>query len=223
MPRYMKQAADHEIPKAPEAPPLKLCQLGADGKLMIPRDVRQHFMGCPLFGPEWREIVVDFDKHWGSPVAAPTTPNTPVGSGSGNGENGGTPVQVQIKKQESFTLQKEEGFEWANQFPGSPTTLADLKAKFGAELTEMVGVSSTTSFFLAPGPQLYVVAKDATHIKALEAPIVLHGAGSWLTGDKATKFQTNNPDRGIPCRLMSDQEPAVFEDQPCFQTCPNIE
>lgn len=202
-PRYKREVPADEMPKAPEVPSLKLCQF-SDGKLSIPRDIRQHFMQCPLFGPEWREIIVQFDKDWGVPTA-PGPSSTQQSQ-----QPGQDPANAaKIETKDEF---KMEPFDWSTAFPGAPTTLSSLKEKFGNELTEMVGVSQTTSFYLAPGPQLYVVAKEASHIKALEAPIVSHGAGSWLTGDKASKFLTNNPDRGIPCKLESDEIGTVFED-----------
>ena len=201
-PRYKREVPADDMPKAPEMPSLKLCQF-SDGKLSIPRDIRQHFMQCPLFGPEWRSIITQFDKDWGVPTA-------PAPANSQQGQQAAGPANA--AKVEAKNEFKMEPFDWSTAFPASPTTLSSLKEKFGNELTEMVGVSPTTSFYLAPGPQLFVVAKDATHIKALEAPIVSHGAGSWLTGDKASKYMANNPDRGIPCKLVSDEIGTVFED-----------
>ena len=202
-PRYRRDVPVDQVPPTPELPSLKLCQLGPDGKLSIPKDIRQHFMQRPLFGPEWRDIIIQFDKDWGVPTA-------PAAPSNQQGQQAQDPVNVaKIETKDEF---KMESFDWSSAFPGSPTTVSTLKEKFGHELTEMVGVSATTSFYLAPGPQLFVAAKEACHIKALEAPIVSHGAGSWLTGDKAGKYMTNNPDRGIPCKLMSDEVGTVFED-----------
>ncbi|CAK9100995.1 unnamed protein product [Durusdinium trenchii] len=180
--RHKKDVPSDDLPKAPELPELKLCQHN-NGKISIPRDVRQHFMQCPVHGPEWRELLVAFDKDWGA---------TPPPAGAG-----------------AFKL---EPFDWATCFSGSPTTLDALKQKFGADLTEMVGIGKTL-LYLAPGPQLYVGAKEcAVHLKALEGAIVSRGAGSWLTGDKAAKFESNNPDRGIPCKIDSDDIGCIYEE-----------
>ena len=209
--RYKKDASPDDLPKNPEVPALKLCQF-ANQTLTIPRDVRAHFMNCPLFGQEWRELVKQFDKDWGTPAPEPTATGTPAQGQGQAGGAGGAPgnaaVKTEVKKEFKF-----EAFDWSTTFPGSAATVAKLKEKFGSELHEMVGVSGSTSFFLAPGPELYVGAKEATCIKSSDAPIVSHGAGSWLTGEKATKFQTHNPDRGIPCKLENDEFPAVFEDK----------
>ena len=147
-----------------------------------------------------------FDKQW---ATAPDPNPSPAKSanGSANGSSAGSPAKIETK--EEFKL---EAFDWSTAFVGSPKTVEKLKDKFGADLTEMVGVTSGTSFYLAPGPQLYVAAKEATHLKATAAPLCTHGGGSWLTGDKATKFENNNPDRGIPCKINSDLDGAIYED-----------
>lgn len=205
--KYKKEVSADDMPKDPKIPPLKLCQYN-DGRLQIPRDIRQHFMQCALHGPEWRDIIVKFDQDWGAPTAAaPTSPSTPSPPSNGSSNpSGGSPADVKIE------AKLEDGFEWFSIFKDSPSTLATLKQKFGSDLTEMAGIGSTSSFYLAPGPQLYLVAKDPIHVKCTQSPIISHGAGSWLTGDKATKFEANTPDRGIPCKLDSDQFPCVFEE-----------
>lgn len=204
--RHKKDVPSDDLPKAPELPELKLCQHN-NGKISIPRDVRQHFMQCPVHGPEWRELLVAFDKDWGA-----TPP--PAGAGGENqpGTRENTKPEVKEEMESAFKL---EPFDWATCFSGSPTTLDALKQKFGADLTEMVGIGKTL-LYLAPGPQLYVGAKEcAVHLKALEGAIVSRGAGSWLTGDKAAKFESNNPDRGIPCKIDSDDIGCIYEDQCC--------
>ena len=214
--KYKPNAASDDLPKNPEPPALKLCQLVDGSRLQIPTDVRTHFMQCPLFGPEWRGIVKQFDKDWGIAVAT----STPAGE---NDAPGGSPAPLPspVKKEEVKIKMKvdESAFKWETAFPGCPTTFSQLKGKFAeGELSEMVGMTPTSSFYLAPGPQLYVVAKEPLHLKALEGAVISHGAGSWLTGDKATKFVTNSPDRGVPCRLESDELPAVFEALACQRT-----
>ena len=209
--RYKKVAPADDMPKEPELPTLKICQFSGQ-KLTIPPDIRQHFMQCPLFGPEWRDIITKFDKDWGVTVASPEPqqPNQSPGNSGTTPKNEASPPNPaeNIVKQEF----KMEPFDFKTVFSQRPKTLTALRSKFGAELTEMVGPTSSTSFFLAPGPELYIMAKDATHIKPDDAPVVMHGAGSWLTGDKAVKFEANNPQRAIPCCITSDQVGVVFED-----------
>ena len=204
--KYKKTVAADDMPRDPKPPTLKLCQLH-EGRLQIPMDIRQLFMQCPIHGPEWREMVTKFDTDWGS-TPAPANQSPPPSTPPPTQSSGGEPSPAQVKVETKL----EEDFEWSSVFRDSPTTLADLKRKFGDELTEMAGVGTVNSFYLAPGPQLYVVAKDPIHVKCTESPIISHGAGSWLTGDKATKFETNSPDRGIPCEMTSDLISCVYEE-----------
>ncbi|CAK9014066.1 Uncharacterized protein SCF082_LOCUS12189 [Durusdinium trenchii] len=198
--RYKKDVPADDMPKAPSVPELKLCTHN-EGRLSIPTDVRKHFIQCAIHGPEWRDILVQFDKDWGAPVAG--TPNgspiapVPIKNETANNGSPGETPKVEPKV--------EPDFEWANTFKESPATFAELKNKFGDELNELAGLASTSSFFLAPGPQLYLVAKEPIHLKCMEGALISYGAGSWLTGEKATKFESNSPDRAIPCKLSSDQ------------------
>ena len=80
---------------------------------------------------------------------------------------------------------------WVAVFPGEPETLDTLKAKY-SDRTEMTG-STSYNFILVPGPKLFVVATDALHLKAADAAIISHGAGVWLLGDKADKYQADHP------------------------------
>lgn len=66
------------------------------------------------------------------------------------------------------------------------------------------------------------MAKEPLHIKAMEAPIISHGAGTWLTGEKATKFLVSNPDRGIPCKFNSDEASCVFVEELVLLNQPDV-
>eukprot|EP00435_Cladocopium_sp_Y103_P015413 s3816_g3.t1 len=164
--RYKKDVPADDMPKSPTTPDLKLCQF-SNGRLVIPTDIRKHFLQCPIYGPEWREIIVKFDKDWGVAVQPDPAPS-PQPQGSGN-QNGSSPPPSDAQVKEEVKL--EPGFDWKSAFPGSPQTVEKLREKFGADITEMAGASSTSSFFLCPGPQLYIVAKEPLHIKAADAQI----------------------------------------------------
>lgn len=177
--KYRKDALPDQLPQNPEKPTMKICQLTDDGRLNIPTDVRKQFMNCPIYGMEWREIIKKFDADWGAP--APTsTPSRPPST------NGGTPspgakskggVKLEAKLEDL-----QPGYDWSKAFPGSPTALADLKAKF-PDAAEMAGPVSGSCFILAPD-QLYIVAKNAgIHIKSGDGQVIAHGAGGWLQGE----------------------------------------
>jgi hypothetical protein len=207
--RYKKDVPADDMPKSPAAPELKLCQF-SNGRLVIPTDIRKHFLNCPIYGPEWREIIVKFDKDWGVAVQPDPAAASPQPQGSGTPNGSPAPATSGQVKEE---VKLEPGFQWSSVFSTSPQTVEKLREKFGADFTEMAGASSTSSFFLCPGPQLFIVAKEPLHIKAADSQIISHGAGSWLTGEKATKFASNNPDRAIPCQFSSDEQACIFEER----------
>ena len=199
-PRYKKDAAAEELPKAIAKPELKLCTLAADGKLCIPQDVRKQYLSCPMHGPEWREVVVAFDKSWGSPVTS-SPPPTPSPTSE---------VKTEVKTEVGESV-AQSSYDWSSLFPGAPTTLDKLKEKFGADIVEMPGPSSVTSFALTPGPQLYIIAKDPASMSPRDGALISYCAGGWLTGDKATKFQTNSPGKAVPCVFETDEAAVVLE------------
>ncbi|CAK9060296.1 unnamed protein product [Durusdinium trenchii] len=190
-----------DLPKAVSKPELRLCSL-VDNKLIVPQDVRAHFMKCPIYGPEWRSLMAQFDKDWGAPATAtPATPAANLKAESVKTEGPGT-------KTES----KEEAFDWDTCFKDSPKKLETLKAKFPSDLMELPGPMAATSFFVAPGPQLFILAKEACEVRAVDGPFLSYGAGVWITGDKVTKFVANNPGKGVPCGFQDDQVVVTMEE-----------
>lgn len=201
-PRYKKDVAQEDLPKKVEKPTLRVCQID-NQKLLLPRDVRQMFLQDPVWAPEWRELLVKFDQQWSTngvaadgPVTSNPAPSNDVAKAEGTAEG-----EV-----------KSEGFDWDAVFPGEPTSLDKLQAKHGAEnLTEMPGIQNTT-FLVGPGPTLYLLAKEVTILKPWEAPLIMHGAGVWLIGDKARKFSASSPNKGIPCSWTDDEPLVCIED-----------
>eukprot|EP00435_Cladocopium_sp_Y103_P054926 s114_g18.t1 len=191
-PRYKKDAATEDMPKQAELPTLKICQIGEGNKLILPRDVRSQFLQDPVWGQEWREIVTNFDKQWNTPVLENASP-------SSNQSPSPSPNAGLIPKKEEHL---EGEFDWAAVFPGEPETMDALKAKY-SEHTDMTG-STSYNFILVPGPKLFVVATDALHLKAADSAIICHGAGVWLLGEKAEKYQTDHPGRGVVCSWTDD-------------------
>eukprot|EP00438_Fugacium_kawagutii_P033561 Skav211095 [mRNA] locus=scaffold2002:390055:394244:+ [translate_table: standard] len=129
--KYRKEAASDQLPQAPEKPTMKLCQLTDDCRLSIPSDIRAHFLHCPIYGMEWREILKKFDQDWGAAAAAPT-PSTPASQG---GQTPSPAAKAELKQEAKLEMKLEPGFDWSKAFPGSPTTLTDLRAKFPNDVT----------------------------------------------------------------------------------------
>lgn len=169
-----------------------------------------------VWAPEWRELLLAFDEQWGPVATGGATggsgqPDTnPSGSTAAAGVaagSSGSPAPGVIKQEV-----KEETFDWDNTFKDEVDTLEKIKAKFGADNLIEVPAVGNSSFILVPGPALFLLAKEALVLKQWEAPIITHGAGVWLLGDKAKKFATNNPGKGVPCSWTDDMPYVVLED-----------
>ena len=200
-PRYKKDCSPEDLPKQAEKPTLRVCQLN-DSKLVLPRDVRQMFLQDPVWAPEWREMLVKFDEQWGAATSGGAAAEAAAPEAKGGGD----------VKSEGTGEVKSEAFDWDSVFAGEPTSVDKIKEKHGAgNVIEIVGVSGT-SFLVAPGPCLYIVAKEATILKKLDVPVIMHGAGMWLLGEKARKFKANSPGKGIPCSWSDDCGLVCLED-----------
>eukprot|EP00435_Cladocopium_sp_Y103_P015093 s4572_g3.t1 len=174
LPRYRPDAPPEEIPSQAVRPELALCQW-VDGKLILPRDIRQQFLCDPIWGGEWRSILSSYDKDWGChAVQQPTVVDVPQSEPTG-----------------------------PTFMPNEPTTLAALKEKYGDPTAELPIPDTHAVLLVMNGPMLFVGAKEATTLKP-DGPIISHGAGSWLTAEKAVKFETDNPKKGIPCKFEND-------------------
>ena len=178
-PRYKKDVPQEDLPKATERPSLKNCQIGEGNKLVLPKDIRSQFLQDPVWGAEWREIITQFDSQWSAPIpeGVATDPKTP------------SPERLVAKKEEAVEqhLGSDEQY-WKSVFPGEPETLADFKAKY-TDCTDMAG-GTTYAFALVPGPKLFVVATDATHIKATESAIIAQELelGCWARKRRSSKL-----------------------------------
>ena len=195
LPRYRAEVPAEEIPARAEQPELLVCRV-VDGKLILPRDLRQQFLSCPIFGQEWREILQKFDKDWGTEIPS-DDPTTPPPRGSNQGVESTPPNP---ERSGPVTM------------PNEPETLEKLKEKYGEIVCEMPVPDSSLVLALVTGPCLFLVAKAASTFQARSAAIIAHGAGSWLTADKATAYEAQNPGKGIPCSWTDDQVQVVLED-----------
>jgi hypothetical protein len=202
-PRYKAQPSPEDLPKEVVKPQLKCCQI-VDQKLVLPSDIRGQFLTCPVFGPEWRSLLETFASQWAAPLGESRQGPSPV-KREGNIK---TETSTSGAKEET----KEETFDWSAHFPGDAVTYVDLKKKHGEEqLTELPGHLGGLLLVLAPGPSLYLVGKDAVALD-VSSPLITHGPGTWLLGDKASKFMTNNPGKGFLCQWKDDQAPVCVED-----------
>ena len=93
-----------------------------------------------------------------------------------------------------------------------PETMEKVKEKYGEILAEMPVPDTGCVLAVVSGPALFIVAREASNIRPEDGPIILHGAGSWVTADKAVKFEADNPGKGFPCAFQDDQARVVLED-----------
>lgn len=90
--------------------------------------------------------------------------------------------------------------------------MGKLREKYGEVLAELPIPDTAAVLILVSGPALFVAAKEATNLVPSDGPIITHGAGSWLTGEKASQYESTNPLKGIPCLFVDDQARVVLED-----------
>lgn len=204
LPRY-KKAADHENMPAPaERPDLVLCQL-VDGKLLLPTDVRQHFLTCPIYGQEWRKILSDFDRQWGVQQIANST-------------------QQDSEAGEEKQAQPGAGQSGPGYIVDEPSTASAVKEKYGDPVAQVPIPEFSAVIMVYAGPVAFIHAKEALTLLPSQ-PLLTHGAGTWLVGAKATKFENDRPKTAVPCQFFDDLSLVALEDcqmvnVPCFlQIC----
>ena len=188
LPRYRQEVPSEEIPIAAQTPDLCLCQI-VESKLVIPRDIRQMFLADPIWGNDWRQKLSQFDRDWGTQVEGSST----------------APVPPPADQTQSVSA--------AQVFPSEPDCLEKLKEKYGDPIAELPVVDTPVVLLLMTGPCLFVMGKQATTLLRSDGPLILHGAGTWLTGEKAVKYEGDNPGKGIPCRFEHDQANVVLEER----------
>ncbi|CAK9089138.1 Uncharacterized protein SCF082_LOCUS42073 [Durusdinium trenchii] len=199
-PKYRKEICPEDLPRVNEKPQFRICQLSADGKFTLPADIRSQWMSDAVWGPEWRDIVKQFDKQWSGQETSPATP-------------GATPSPPKPsshpQKKEDEDAKMEPNFDWAVTFKNEPETLEALKSK----VSDCVEIPGGPAYqFVMAGSKLYIAATDALHLTATSAPILTHGAGAWLVGDKAKKSLESAPDRGFVCAFVSDSHQVILEE-----------
>ena len=171
-PRYKSAPAAEEMPSSPAMPELKVCQM-ADGRLTIPRDVRQAFLSDPVWSPDWREQLKQFDADWG--VAIPSAVAMVQGPSAGSSE---------VAAPTEF---------WKKYFADEPATFEALKTKCSDDFTELAGPDSSTSFVLAPGPALFVNAKEAVCMKNTGTPYGVSWSWHMAVGGQSREVSERSP------------------------------
>ena len=202
LPRYKPEADLENMPADPAEPELRLCTI-IDGCLCLPRDVRQEFLTDATRSPEWRKMLQEFDRVFGTHAEKEATTVADVAA--------------------------TQAFDWQKVFPGEITDKdpwhaehdGKVKGKFQwcpelmaylveCEADQSSGEAVQKKF------RLYVEAMENYIIVATE-PALTYGAGSWLLEGKAEQFMTDNPHghKAVLCEFTCVEAPVLLEAR-CF-------
>lgn len=208
LPRYKPEADLENMPAEPLEPELRLCTI-LDGCLCLPRDVRQEFLTDAVRSPEWRKMLQEFDRVFGThaePEAAPVT-------------DGQAPVAFDWQK--AFPGEITDKDPWHVEFDGKVKGKFQWCPELMAYLVECEADQASEET-VHKKFRLYVEALGDYTIAATD-PALTYGAGSWLLEGKAEQFITDNPQghKAVLCEFTSDTVPVLLEARRSFFLKPN--
>ncbi|CAK9008793.1 Uncharacterized protein SCF082_LOCUS10019 [Durusdinium trenchii] len=206
LPRYVPEPNPEVLPSDPQEPSLKVCSL-VDGCLCLPRNIRAEFLTDAIRGPEWRRMLQEFDRCFGT-AATPEEPKA-------------------VSEGDDGSAQEKTSFDWPGAFD-EPQGAEEWHAKYDSlifgkftwcpELTAYIvkeGVDSSVADPDAPKKfKLFIEANEAYTLGATD-PFLTYGAGAWLLDNKAEAFLSDNAEhghKGVVCKFSSDLDPVVLEE-----------
>ncbi|CAK8986598.1 Uncharacterized protein SCF082_LOCUS619 [Durusdinium trenchii] len=211
LPRYISEPNAEVMPSDPAEPTLTVCSM-VDGTLCLPRNIRSEFLSDPIRGPEWRKILQEFDRCFGTSAPVPAGPSVTEAGGAGSGEPEPAPQNA------------TPGFDWetafdepraAEQWHTKYDGLIQGKFSWCPELTAyIVGDGQSSESDAPPKFKLFIEAHEAYTLPADEA-FLTYGAGTWLLDSKAESFLSENSEHGhkaVECKFQSDLVPVVLEE-----------
>lgn len=201
LPRYSAEPSADVMPASPQEPSLNICSL-VDGSLCLPRNIRVEWLSDPVRSPEWKRMLVEFDRCFGT-AADPASAPAPAAD-DGN-SNEGAP-----------------SFDWATAFE-EPTDKEAWHQKYDAKVQgKFTWCPELTAYIVDDDPaadpeapkkyKLFIEAMEAYTLTSTDA-FLTYGAGVWLLDAKAESFLNENPQghRGVLCKFVSDTLPVVLE------------
>lgn len=210
LPRYISEPNAEVMPSDPAEPTLTVCSM-VDGTLCLPRNIRSEFLSDPIRSPEWRKILQEFDRCFGTSAPVPAGPSVTEAGGAGSGEPEPAPQNA------------TPGFDWetafdepraAEQWHTKYDGLIQGKFSWCPELTAyIVGDGQSSESDAPPKFKLFIEAHEAYTLPADEA-FLTYGAGTWLLDSKAESFLSENSEHGhkaVECKFQSDLVPVVLE------------
>ena len=216
-PRYKPEPNHEDLPSQPSEPTLRICTM-VDGTLVLPRDVRGEFLTDVVRSPEWRKILQEFDRCFGT-ASQPSSEQAAAAAG-----DAGEPVGAAAADQTAFQWPSATAAaEWHAQWDDK------VKAKFAwsPDLTGYLVEKESEAEDNLPDFHLYVEAMADVSIFPEDA-FLTYGSGTWLTGAKVANFVENAPvnHRGVALLLETDLVPVVLEawksilnGQDCISKC----
>ena len=190
-PKFVATAeAGDVVPPEVTAPEL-LILLQVDGKLVIPQEIRQKYLGDPVRSVEWKAILKKFDKVHGPNGSTPAKPAAPV-TPSPSGGSAVTPPETP-----GGAAAEAPGGEdvWKDIFPDEPKTLEELISKYEPSST-FSAPGGALVVKVVEGPKFFLAAPVAGALDD-QTPVITHGAGTWLLDSKAEKMLKD-------CLLLAD-------------------
>ena len=189
-PKYVPAAEAGDVVPPDVTPPELLVLLQVEGKLVIPQEIRQKYLGDPVRSVEWKAILKKFDKVHGSngstPGKAAVAPVTP--SAGSAVPPPGTPGGAAAEAPGGDDV-------WKNIFPDEPKTLEELVSKYEPSSTFSAPGGSLV-VKVVEGPKFFLAAPVAGALDD-QTPVITHGAGTWLLDSKAEKMLKD-------CLLLAD-------------------
>jgi len=183
-PKFVPVGEAGDVVPPDVTPPELLVLLQVEGKLVIPQEIRQKFLGDPIRSVEWKAILKKFDKIHGPNGSTPAAvaPVTPSGGSAVNpaGTPGGAAGDEDV---------------WKNIFPDEPKTLEELISKYEPSSTFSAPGGSLV-VKVVEGPKFFLAAPVAGALDD-QTPVITHGAGTWLLDSKAEKMLKD-------CLLLAD-------------------
>ena len=205
IPKYQAEIPQDDLGLPPGGPELRLCSF-VDGCLVLARDVRQQFLTCPIRSPDWRKVLQEFDRTFGTPTSGAAPAPAPAAETSGSGPSAAA------------------SFDWARLFPGEPSDPAVFQQQFSGKIKGKFAFCPEVQCYIVAAeepideqaPEIFRLYLEATSDYQIEkeSQFLTYGAGTWLTESKADNFleTAHENHRGVLCEFKSSADRVVLEE-----------
>lgn len=134
-------------------------------------ETRALYLQDVVRAPEWRKILQDFDKKWGTVSTSTPTPST------------ATPVQevsaAPGPSEVPSDAQPQSGSSWEGMFPEEPTNMDALTQTYGPGAHTFT-VTSTLTAIVVEGPKLFLVGNGTATFNTDEPILMRPSCRPWV-------------------------------------------